>query len=114
MLRLDSVNGGPVMEYRAISNQPVAPYAVTVQRRALSPDAEKLRDLGRSSEWRTVRLLDVVDQMRLCGPVAEWLIAVGISRASVVPAVAPNSPSAPAYIDIYDEMWARAERRPRR
>jgi hypothetical protein len=70
MLMLESVNGCPVVYYRAIDGHPV-PYKVTIQRRILTPDGEEYEDGG--SEWATVSVGDVLDQIVLNGPVAAWL-----------------------------------------
>ena len=105
-LRLDSVNGSPVVEYRTLGNQPV-PYTVTVQRRALTADGGEYRD---GSEWHTVTLGDVASQMRLGGPVGAWLAKQGVTMASVVRAVGPGFSSEPAYVDIYEEVQARVAR----
>lgn len=69
-LRMESINGGPVIEYRALDGHPV-PYKVTVQRRELTPDGDEYRD--GASQWCTITLREVIAQVELNGPVAEWL-----------------------------------------
>lgn len=69
-LRLESVNGSPVVEYRAIDGHPV-PFKVTIQRRALTPDGEEYID--GASDWQTITISDVLEQLKIDGPVAEWL-----------------------------------------
>lgn len=69
-LRLESVNGCPVVEYRVIDGHPV-PYMVTVQRRKLTPDGGEYQ--YPESEWETVRIRDVLEHLQRDTPVAEWL-----------------------------------------
>jgi hypothetical protein len=70
MIRLESVNGSPVVEWRAIDGTPI-PYQVTIQRRMLTPDGDEFIDGG--SEWSTVSIREALEQLRLNGPVADWL-----------------------------------------
>ncbi|MDL1863276.1 hypothetical protein FBR04_19935 [Betaproteobacteria bacterium PRO7] len=70
VLRLESVNNSPVVEYRAIDGHPV-PFQVTIQRRTLTPDGDECDDGG--SQWETITIGDVLDQLALDGPVAAWL-----------------------------------------
>lgn len=70
VLTLPSVNNCPVVEYRDIDGHPV-PYQVTIQRRSLRPDGREWID--GASEWRTITVGDVLDQLALDGPVARWL-----------------------------------------
>lgn len=64
VLRLDSVNGSPIVEYRDID-------MVTIQRRTLTPDGDEYRD--GASQWGTITIGDVLAQLRLNGQVAEWM-----------------------------------------
>jgi len=70
MLTLRSTNGSPTVQWRDIDGHPV-PYMVTIERRVLTPEGEEYRD--GSSDWETVLISDVLEQLRLRGPVAEWL-----------------------------------------
>jgi hypothetical protein len=71
-LTLPSVNGASVVEYQAIDGYPEA-YQVTIQRRMLTPSGDKYR----ASPWTTLTAGDVRREVRLEGPVAEWLHAQG-------------------------------------
>lgn len=96
VLRLEAVNNSPIVEYRAIDGHPV-PFQVTVQRRMLTPDGDEYLD--GASEWRTVTVGEILDQLQQDSPVASWLrdktrvdcrmsTLLGYSRSA--PAYLPN------------------------
>jgi len=60
--------GFAVVEYRTLENVPT-PHQVTIQRRTLMPSG----DMYRASEWKTMTVGDVRREVRLNGPVAQWL-----------------------------------------
>ena len=66
-VRLHSVNGSPVVEYRAVDGADL----VAIQRRTLTPAGK--RWMGDASDWRTLTVAEAAAQIRLDGPVAHWL-----------------------------------------
>jgi hypothetical protein len=94
-MKLESVNGSPIVEYRDIDGHPV-PHQVTVQRRVLTPDGEQYRD--GESEWRTITIREVLDQLQLDGPVARWLREETRLDCSPVRFLQYDDLSAPAYL----------------
>ncbi|MEW5882411.1 MAG: hypothetical protein AB1761_18475 [Pseudomonadota bacterium] len=96
VLRLESVNNSPVVEYRAVDGHPL-PGRITIQRRTLRPDDDECDD-GRS-RWVTISIGDVLDQLALDGPVAAWLrneVRVDCSPEQML--TYPDEPGAPAYL----------------
>lgn len=60
--------GLAVVEYRALDGIPM-PHQVAIQRRTLMPSGDNYR----ASEWVTMTVGDVRSEVRLNGPVAQWL-----------------------------------------
>ncbi len=95
--RLASVNGSPTVEWRAIDGAPV-PYMVTIQRRVLTSAADEYDDGG--SEWETVTVGDVADQIALDGPVARWLREqTRVDCRAVIRALSHGGRDIPAHLD---------------
>ncbi len=67
LLRLDSIDGGPVVEYRVSDGE--------VERRTLLPDGGRYRDGG--SRWQALSEEEVAEAARSLGDVAGWLRSVG-------------------------------------
>lgn len=68
MRHLSLPYGLAVVEYRALDGVPTS-HQVTIQRRTLMPSGDKYR----ASEWVTMTVGDVRREVRLNGPVAQWL-----------------------------------------
>lgn len=96
VLTLPSVNDSPIVEYRAIDGHPV-PYKVTIQRRMLTPDGEEY-GASELSQWHTVTVDEIIDQVRLDGPVAEWLRSRTRVDTSLRALSASGGRSDPAYL----------------
>lgn len=95
VLTIPSVNGSPIVEYRDIDGHPV-PYMVTIQRRMLTPDGDEYLD--GASEWRTITIGEVADQIRIDGPVAEWLRSRTRVDTSPRALIASGGRDKPAYL----------------
>lgn len=67
-LTLPSADGAPAVEYRAVDRYP-EPHQITIQRRTLTPFGDKYR----VGDWVTMVAGDVRREVRLNGPLAQWL-----------------------------------------
>lgn len=69
-ITLPSIIGSPIVEYRALDGFP-APRMVTIQRRHFTHQGGQF--MGDASDWKTLPIAEIKHQIRLDGPVAQWL-----------------------------------------